>query len=313
MLAYAGKGQFLLERLDLSALILEMTALIQPSVPVKVALHFELEPNLPPIEADRVQVQQVFMNLVLNAVEAIGAESGQISIKTGLRAIDQPYLQRNPATAELSPGKYIYLEVSDTGCGMDPDTKARIFDPFFTTKFLGRGLGLAAVHGIVHAHKGAIAVSSAPGNGSCFTVLFPVPAQSSVLFDEPPDYPAPTGAGTVLVVDDDAGVRELAMKALTHRGYEVLLAVDGPDAIETLKRHPGDISLVVLDLTMPGMSGHEALPEIRKIRPAVNVLVSSGYDETETMALFKDQRVSGFIQKPYTLRRLAEMVKAALG
>jgi PAS domain S-box-containing protein len=312
MLAYAGKGRFLLERLDLSDLIPEMNGLIQPSIPKKIALHFELERNLPPIDADRSQVQQILMNLVLNASEAIGNDGGRISIKTGVRPIGERYIKLNPEAAELRPGTHVYLEVSDTGCGMDAATQARVFDPFFSTKFLGRGLGLAAVHGIVRSHKGAIEVSSAPGKGSCFTVLFPAAAQGALL--QPADYAAgANGTGTVLVVDDDAGVRELAMNALTHRGYHVLLANDGPDAVETLKRHPGDISLVILDLSMPGMSGQEALPEIRKIRPEINVLISSGYDETETMALFKDQWVSGFIQKPYTLRSLAEKVKAAMG
>ncbi len=315
MLAYAGKGRLMVERLHLPDLIPKMSELVQPSIPKKTILHLELERNwrLPAIEADRGQVQQIFMNLVLNASEAIGADGGLIWVKTGVREVDEKFIRRNPEVAGLSPGTYVYLEVSDTGCGMDPATKARIFDPFFTTKFLGRGLALAAVDGIVRSHKGGIMVTSEPGIGSCFTVLFPAAAQSADARQTVDDRPANAGPGTILVVDDDEGVRELTRHGLAHRGYEVLLANDGIEAIDILSRHSGDISVIVLDLSMPRMNGAEALPEIRKIRPGINVIISSGYNEAETMALFRDQPVSGFIQKPYTVRGLAEKIQSALG
>ncbi len=312
MLAYSGKGRFYVESLDLSELIPEMSGLVQPSIFKKIALHFELEPDLPPIEADRGQMQQVFMNLVLNAAEAIGSDAGLISVKTGVRDIDGQYIRRNHEAAELRPGKYVYLEVRDTGCGMEPATMAKIFDPFFSTKFTGRGLGLAAVGGIVRGHKGAIKVTSAPGKGSCFTVLLPA-GQRRKEQPQAADYLAvPQGKGTVLMVDDEEIVREMAKKALTRYGYEVLLASDGLEAIDILKRHPGGISLVVLDQSMPGMSGEEVLPELRRVRPGINVVVSSGYNEAETMALFRGHQVGGFIQKPYTSSGLAEKVKSVL-
>ena len=312
MLAYSGKGRFILEHLDLSELVPEMSRLVQPSIPKKIPLHFELDRDLPAIEADRGQMQQVVMNLVLNAAEAIGNNAGLISVKTGVQVVDERYLRRNPEAAELSPGKYVYLEVRDTGCGMAKATQERIFDPFFSTKFTGRGLGLAAVSGIVRGHKGAITVSSAPGKGSCFTILFPAaqaPTASRHAADAISDR---EGKGTILVVDDEQIVRAMAMKSLTRYGFEVLLANNGIEALDILKRHPGDISLVVLDLSMPGMSGEEVLPELRKIRPGIKVVVSSGYNEVETMAQFKGHSVSGFVQKPYTLDRLAEKVKSAL-
>ena len=312
MLAYAGKGRFFVERLDLSDLIPEMNGLIQPSISKKIAIHFELERNLPPIEADRSHLQQVFMNLVLNAAEAIGSNAGLISVRTAVEALDESYVRLHPEAAELCPGDYVCLEVRDTGCGMDAATKTRIFDPFFTTKFTGRGLGLAAVSGIVRAHKGTVRVTSTPGQGSCFTVMFPV-AKGAVAQPAADRHAAPGGTGTVLVVDDEPLVREFADRVLKRHGYDVLLAGDGLEAIDILKRHPGDIALVVLDLSMPGMSGEEVLPEIRKIRPRVKVVLSSGYNEAETMALFKGRQVAGFIQKPYTSSRLAEKVKTALG
>ena len=312
MLAYSGKGRFVLEPLGLSDLIPEMSGLVQPSISKKIALRFELEPDLPLVEADRGQVQQVFMNLVLNAAEAIGSNAGLISVKTGSQVVDEDYIRRNPGPAELRPGNYVCLEVRDTGCGMDEATKARIFDPFFTTKFTGRGLGLAAVAGIVRGHKGAITVSSAPGKGSCFMVLFPVAEGAATVSPVPAHHATLQGTGTILVVDDEEMLRVLAKKALERYGYKVLVVDGGLGVINVFKRHPGDISLVVLDLSMPGMGGEEALLELRKIRPHVKVVVSSGYSEAETMGLFAGQRVSAFLQKPFTSTQLAEKVKVAL-
>ena len=314
MLAYSGKGKFVVESLDLSALIPEISGLVRPSVSKKIALHFDLAAGLPPIEADRGQVQQVFMNLVLNAAEAIGSHNGLISIRTGVENVDRRYSLLHPEATELQPGRYVFLEVRDTGCGMDEATRAKIFDPFFSTKFTGRGLGLAAVSGIVRGHQGAIVVASAPGKGTCFTVLFPAASPSGV-------RPAKTslgeaalrGAGVILVVDDEPLVRQMAKLALERHGYTVLLAESGPAAIDVFRRYPGEIALVVLDLSMPQMSGEETLPELNKIRPGVKVVVSSGYSEAEAMNLFRGQRVVGFIQKPYNSKGLAEKVKVYIG
>jgi PAS domain S-box-containing protein len=312
LLAYAGKGRFVVEPLNLSTVIPEMIALVQPSIPKKVALHFELAPDLPLVEADRGQMQQVLMNLVFNAAEAVGNEVGAIHIRTGVRFVDAGYLQLHPEV-DLPGGKYIYLEVRDTGCGMDRATLSRIFDPFFTTKILGRGLGLSAVSGIIRSHKGAITIESAPGNGSSFTVLLPI-AESQVA---PPQAERPAVSvsqvtGVVLIVDDELLVREMAGKALRRQGFEVLLAASAAEAIDVLTRHSGEIPLVVLDLSMPGMGGEEVLPELRRIRPEIRVVVSSGYDEARTMELFRGQSVSGFIQKPYTANSLVEKILSVM-
>jgi len=196
---------------------------------------------------------------------------------------------------------------------MDADTKTKIFDPFYSTKFTGRGLGLAAVGGIVRVHKGAVKVASQPGSGSCFTIYFPVAEESP---QPPAALPAASaeqqGCATVLVVDDEEAVREIAKKALERRGYKVLSAASGLDAIDVYRRHRGDLSMVLLYLSMPGMSGQEALPELHKIRAYVPIVVSSGYSEEEAMRLFRGQRVSGFLQKPYTATRLAELVAGTL-
>jgi PAS domain S-box-containing protein len=306
MLAYSGQGRFYLEPLNLSDIVPEMLTLVQPSIPGKIELRLELERGLPPLEADRGQMQQVFMNLVLNAAEAIGVNAGLITVTSGLCEVD------GQALGGLPPGKYIRLEVRDTGCGMDDQTKAKIFDPFFSTKFVGRGLGLAAVSGIVRGHEGAITVTSAPGQGSCFSVLLPVAETAAAVAPVTPSAMNLSGSGTILVVDDEGVVREIAKHALERHGYHVLAADSGLAAIDVAKRHPGNITLILLDLSMPGMGGEEVLPELRKIRPNTRVVVSSGYSEAETMRLFAGQSVAGFLQKPFTSNGLAEKVKSAL-
>jgi len=313
MLAYSGKGRFLVEPLNFSEVIPEISGLVQPSISKKIALHLDLKAGLPPVEADRGQMQQVFMNLVLNAAEAIGSNAGLITVRTGVREIDDGYVRQRPEAVGLRPGAYVEIQVSDTGCGMDDATIARIFDPFFSTKFTGRGLGLAAVAGIVRGHKGAIEVGSKVGGGSQFKILFP--AAERVAEARPPaaGQTAFHGAGTILVVDDEEAVREVAKQALTRHGFSVLLAESGPAAIDVFKREPRPIALVLLDLSMPGMSGEEVLPELRRIRPEVKVVVSSGYAEAEAMRIFEGHRVSGFIQKPYTFVRLAEELQRTLG
>jgi two-component system, cell cycle sensor histidine kinase and response regulator CckA len=312
MLAYAGKGRFVLESLDLSALVRDIGELVRPSIPKKVAVHLDLAEDLPSVQADRGQAQQIVMNLVINAAEAIGSRDGLITVRTGTRLVDDRFVRLHPEAADLRPGKYVVLEVRDTGCGMDAAVKAKIFDPFFSTKFTGRGLGLAAVAGILRGHKGAIMVNSEPGRGSSFTVLFPSAAHPALRQEPVPRVPA-RGSGVVLVIDDEQVVRETAKQALERSGYTVLTAYGGLAGIDLLRRNPGSIDLVILDLSMPGMSGEETLPELRMIRPEVKVLVSSGYSEAEVLAMFQGQRVSGFVQKPYTSSGLAEKVKRVLG
>jgi PAS domain S-box-containing protein len=314
MLAYSGKGHFVIEPLSLRELLPEMSHLMRASVSKKIALNLvPPEWDVPAIRADRGQIQQVFMNLVLNAAEAIGSGGGMISVRTGVRDLDETQARSHPATAELPAGSYVFLEVRDTGCGIDEATQVKIFDPFFSTKFIGRGLGLAAVAGIVRGHKGAITVSSVPGQGSCFTVLFPALPRAVSATPVPAPEARLSGAGTILVVDDEEVVRTMAAKVLERHGYRVLLASSGPEAIDLCKRHVGEIVAVVLDLSMPGMSGEEVLPELRKVRPSAKFLISSGYSEAEAMRMFQGQTVAGFIQKPYTSKRLAEHLKTAIG
>jgi PAS domain S-box-containing protein len=293
LLAYSGKGRHFLQKVELSALLRGMGGLIEAAVPRKIALQFRLAPGLPSIEADANQLQQVVMNLVSNAIEAIGDAAGRITISTG-------------SDADSS----LYLEIADDGCGMDAETKSRIFDPFFTTKFTGRGLGLAAVAGIARGHKAGIQVSSAVGEGSTFRVTFPCEAPVMA----PPAAPAPTKSDkvTVLVVDDESMVRRIAQASLEIRGYRVLLATNGLEAIQMVETHP-EIAVVLLDLTMPVMSGEEAIDLIVAARPGVQVIVSTGYGQREAAARFSRKHVHGFLHKPYTSRQLADKIEALVG
>ncbi len=312
LLAYAGKGQFVLEEVDLSSLVADILSLIRTSIPRSVRLHLALKPNLPAACGDGTQLQQLIMNLIINAAEAIGGQPGTIRINTGLQEISQYYIERNPMAADrdLAPGTYVYVEVRDTGCGMDEETKSRIFDPFFTTKFTGRGLGLAAVQGIVRGHRGVIELHSAPGRGTTFKVLFPAVAahdrhRRHEVLDE--DL---SGSGTILVMDEDDLICRMARSVLERYGYAVLLAANGQQAIDVFCRNAEEIAAVLLDVSLPELSGIATFEEIRALRPDMPVLVSSGYPESDVMRQFPAGAAPLFIQKPFTPRRIVEMIKA---
>jgi PAS domain S-box-containing protein len=311
LLAYAGKGQIVMEPVDLSQLVREAADLIRSSIPNKITLHLDLADELPAVRADHGQINQIFMNLAINASEAIGSGPGMISIRTMIRDLDQGSLT-GLAGAELRPGMHVCLEVADNGSGMDEETRAKVFDPFFTTKFLGRGLGLAAVAGIVRSHGGGIRVQSEPGRGSLFTVLLPVAEGEVAVAGAEPVAQQQRGEGTILLIDDEEIVLETAKSALERRGYEVLVAASGPAALRLFQREAARVTLVVLDLSMPGMGGDEVLPALRQIRPDVRVVVSSGYSQDQAMKYFQGQSGVGFIQKPHTAVQLAAEVKRAI-
>jgi len=313
MLAYSGKGRFVIREVNLSETVREITGLIRTSIPRKVQLDLNLAEDLPPVEADPSQIQQLIMNLVINGAEAVGENAGAVRVTTGVEDVSAAPLQGYLGMDVLGPGRYVCLEVHDSGVGMDERTKARIFDPFFTTKFTGRGLGLAAVSGIVRSHHGALKVDSAPGAGSTFRVLFPAApagvAAKAPVVEARADL---RGAGTILVADDEEMVRRTAKAALEHYGYAVVTAENGLQALETVDRMRSGIALVLLDLTMPVMSGEETFERLRALEPGLKVIVTSGHSETEAIRRFGPQGVTSFIQKPFTPARLAEKVKAVL-
>lgn len=317
MLAYSGKGRFEIRVIDLSATVEETSRLLEVSISKGVILKYELAENLPSVEADVAQMQQVIMNLVLNASDAIGKKSGVISICTGMMQADAAYLTQTSIDDHLPDGRYVYLEVSDTGVGMDKQTQARLFEPFFTTKFTGHGLGMSAVQGIVRGHKGAIKVYSELGRGSTFKVLFPMSEletdrENISKYAISSEKNALKFRGTVLIIDDEESVRETASMMLEDMGFDILTAVDGEDGVNIYRAHQTEIVAVLLDMTMPKLDGKACFRELRRINENVKVILSSGYNEQEATSLFTGKGLAGFIQKPYSPDFLAEKIQIAL-
>ncbi len=313
MLAYAGKGRFVIQNLDLSALVRETTYLLQCSIGKGVVLKYELAEGLPAVKADATQLRQIVMNLVINASEAIGKKSGIVRIATGVVHADRAYLDGMVIGPDLPEGECVYLQVSDTGSGMTPETLERIFDPFFTTKFTGRGLGLAAVLGIVRGHQGALKIYTEEGKGTAFKILLPCtdgPAVAPVILDTGMELWR--GSGTVLVVDDEPTVRVTAARMLESIGFSVLTANDGREAVARFRAEAAGIRAVLLDLTMPHLDGEGTFRELRLLQPDVRVLLMSGFNEQEAISGFVGKGLAGFLQKPFRVESLRARLKEIL-
>ncbi len=319
MLAYSGKGRFIVKPMDLSVEVEENLHILRASISKNVALDLHLEEDLPPIYADEGQIQQVVMNLITNASEAIGEAEGAIAIKTGVTHCTAQDLARSQLEEKPEPGDFIFLEIRDTGCGMDKETIKRAFDPFFSTKFTGRGLGMSAVLGIMQAHKGALEIESAPGEGARIRVLFPVaepPEDLPMAEAYEPETPEPSKkkgldkwSGTFLVVDDEAPLRELGQKVLNRFGFDTIVACDGQEAVEIFEEKADEIVAVLLDLTMPRMDGVAAFQAMREIRPDVKVILCSGFSENEAMQRFPGQKLAGYVHKPYRITTLRSEIE----
>jgi PAS domain S-box-containing protein len=314
MLAYSGRRQLAVSAMDINAVVGEMSQLLEVSVSKKTAVNYELAANLPAIEADATQLQQIVMNLIVNASEAIGEKRGTIRVSTGVMECDGEYWNNAFFSSEdMGEGVYVYFEISDTGCGMDEETKRRIFDPFFTTKFTGRGLGLATVLGITRSHKGAIELYTEPGEGTTFRLLFPAIQQPAELLAR--DAPVPEGwrgTGTILLVDDEESVLEVGGMMLERVGFEVRTAKDGREALEVFRQHQADIVCVVLDMMMPNMGGEETLRELLRIQEDVKVLLSSGFHEQDVTERLSRASFVGFLEKPYTVDTLIGQLRHVL-
>jgi len=314
MLAYSGRGRFEVQPLDLNHAVTEIGHLLSVSISKTAKLEFRLEAGLPPIDADAAQLQQVVMNLVTNASDAIGEGSGTIRIRTGLMELDAATIASDFPTQSLHPGTYVLLESADTGSGMSEAVLAKIFDPFFTTKAKGRGLGLSAMLGILKGHQGGIRIQSRPGEGSKFQLFFPrsdlaIPTAAA---NKTPEL---TGLkGRILLVDDEVEIREASAMDLTLHGLSVVEAKDGLDALEQVRQAQSPFDLVVMDLSMPRMDGRTAFLELRKLDPTLPVILSSGYDEADCSESFATHQPNAFIHKPYRLaelrRKVAEVLKA---
>ena len=312
MLAYSGRGHFVVRPTDFNALVRENLPLLEVALPKSVRLEARLASDLPPVEADIGQIQQVLMNLVINAAEAIGERGGRVIVATGTREVAADDAALWQASGQpLAPGLYVSLEVRDDGPGMDPGTVDRIFEPFFTTKFTGRGLGLAAVLGVVRGHRGALSVDSAPGRGTGFLLLF-APGREAAAESGALASALRTEPVTLLIVDDEEVVRDMVSEVLANEGVKVLCAADGARGVEIFRERWRDIDAVLLDLSMPGLSGEQTYARLYEIDPSVKVILSSGYDHPEATRRFGDGGLTGFIQKPYRPQQLVAEIDRCL-
>jgi two-component system, cell cycle sensor histidine kinase and response regulator CckA len=324
LLAYSGKGAFVVRHLDLSTEVREMATLLRTSISKQATLDWELAPDLPAVSADPTQIRQIVMNLITNASDALGESGGTITLRTGvadLEELEQQRFGRPPHgedPAERAGGPLVYLEIGDTGQGMSPDTLSRIFDPFFSTKFSGRGLGLAAVMGIVRSHRGFIRIRTELGKGTAFRVLFPAVRGIAPKFQKPSAERSEwRGSGTILVVEDEEGVREVAERMLQDIGFETIGAEDGRHALDLMDEVGDRVTAVLLDLSMPRMGGAETFRRLREMKPDLPILMMSGYTEQVVAPQFTNSGpgTTGFLQKPFlaedliaVLRRFAESV-----
>jgi PAS domain S-box-containing protein len=306
MLAYSGKGRFKVKPQNLSVLVRDIEHLMRATVSGRGALELDLAGELPSVEGDAAQIQQVVMNLVTNAAEAFGDRPGTLRVATARVDLDEDRLRREFPAQSLDPGPHVMLEVEDTGQGMAPEVLARIFDPFFSTKVRGRGLGLSALMGILRGHRAGIRVRSAPGQGSLFQVLFP--ATDAPALAAPGAVPVPEAAlrGRVLLVDDEPVILDSMGAALENMGFEVVPAHDGVEALERFQE--GRPDLVIMDLTMPRMDGATAFGRMQELDPRVPVILSSGYDRQA----LEGARPAAFVQKPYRFQELKDLVREVM-
>ncbi|MDW8213652.1 MAG: histidine kinase N-terminal 7TM domain-containing protein [Roseiflexaceae bacterium] len=313
LLAYAGRGSNQCTEVDLTGIVESMADVLRISVGGQTRLELQLDSHLPTFQADSSQIQQIVLNLILNAAEALPPDGGIIRLRTGVRFCDEAFLAMNRVDDQLPPGDYLVLEVADTGCGMDEETQRRMFDPFFTTKTMGRGLGMSAVLGIVRNHHGGIIVDSAPGRGTTISVLFPpslIEGKRAAPIDQEPT--ATPERATILVVDDEADVRDVTARLLIHLGFRVIAVADAEAATQALKEHMSDIACVVLDANLGGVDGPGALRALRDLAPHVAVIVASGYSQRDILDRFADAAIDGFLQKPYQMTELYGAIQRAL-
>ena len=314
MLVYSGRSPRTIGRIEMNELVSSMAELASASFSKKIALGVSLDPALASIAADRAQMQQLVLNLLTNAAEAIGDAVGTISVRTEAVTIGEGQVASSVPGKHVAAGRYVRLEVEDSGCGMSEEVLARIFEPFFSTKGTGRGLGLAAMLGILRGHRAGLAITSKVGEGTRFSVYLPADLDASQLEDEEPrvspSAPPPAGA-VILVVDDEAALRQATRELLVADGHRVLEACDGVEAIDVLSRHAPEVALVILDVHMPRMGGREALAELRVLDPNVPILLTSGYDAHEALEGLGELGVE-FLPKPSSVDALRAAVERAL-
>ncbi|MFT4713392.1 MAG: signal transduction histidine kinase/CheY-like chemotaxis protein [Candidatus Azotimanducaceae bacterium] len=313
LLAYSGKGRFIVQPVDLSNIVKDMSQLLEISSTGKAVIQYNLAGGLPSTQADETQIKQIVMNLILNAVEAVDSESGRVHITTGAQYCDQSYLDSRWIKFDIEPGEYVFVEVSDNGVGMTEETRARLFEPFYTTKFTGRGLGMSAVQGIVKGHSGAIILYSEPGSGTTFKVLLPSNKEKLEKMAKSVSSKYHDGnQQMILVIDDDEEVRNTIKHVLSRHGYVAALAENGEVGIQLFEQFKDELRLVLIDLTMPGIGGSEVFRQMRTFSTDVPAILMSGYNEQDATQHLVGRGLAGFLPKPFMIDQLMSKVEEAL-
>ena len=315
MLAYAGKANLSKVPIQLAELVNEMVRMSRSSVAQNVMIISDLAAKIPILTGDASQLRQITMNLMINAAEAIGESQGEVHVSLKKTTVLNDQQERDHLGAIIPPGRYACLEVTDNGCGMDKETRQRIFEPFFTTKFTGRGLGMAAVLGIIKAHQGALQVTSRQGQGTTFIVFLLIPSSETAAGQTSPELCSPEswqGKGTVLLVEDEEIVRCVAEEMLETLGFTVIQATNGQEALDLYQQHTKDIALVVTDIGMPIMDGYELFNKLKGQAPDLPIILSSGFGERVVFSRISAGAVAGFLSKPYSANQLREMLRSAV-
>ncbi|MGE0432143.1 MAG: ATP-binding protein [Planctomycetota bacterium] len=312
MLAYAGVDRTDVRSLDLNVLIAEVTHLLKSAISRNATVSFNLANDLPKVQGDSSQLRQVMMNLVTNASDAIGDAPGEVCISSGTSRLTEADIADMDFHEGLQAGPFVWFEVADDGCGMAPETKANIFDPFFTTKFTGRGLGLAAVLGILRAHAAGVRITSRPGSGSVFRVFLSPDASTAHPESRPVEETRWRGSGLVLIVDDNTSARTVCSRMVERLGFSVITCEDGVEAVDAFRQHHESLRLVMLDLTMPRLGGAGAFEQMMAINPRIPVLLCSGYTNQDGDPRFDHPSLKAFVRKPYRIADLARTIEEAL-
>ncbi|MFW5740225.1 MAG: response regulator [Myxococcota bacterium] len=316
MLAFSGKGSFVLTQIDFRRVIQDSADLLRASLSKRIDLDITLADELPLVEADLGQIQQLMLNLIANASDAIGGDAGKVTIQVGSEVLDEATLAANRVSTEVKPGRYVVLGITDTGCGMNRETLDKLFDPFFSTKGPGRGMGMAALLGIVRAHQGAVLVQSGPGAGTRIRIAFQ-PSEPLRSTSAPPSSSAGAASsrsrpGYVLVVDDEDVVRRVCSRFVERLGFPTLSASDGEEAVEVFRKRHKELSCVILDMSMPRLGGVGALQKMKTIDATVPVILSSGYSEDQLAEVAAKGDLAGFITKPYDMDAFSRVLKEAV-
>jgi PAS domain S-box-containing protein len=313
MLAYAGQTQFVQSQVDMTALVDDMLGMLKSTLPQNVDIKPYLTGDIPSIEGDAGQLRQIVMNLIINASEAIGEEQGDIRIVLAKTRIVSGETEKDYMDRAITAGSYLCLEVTDSGCGMDDETKQRIFEPFYTTKFVGRGLGMPAVLGIITSHGGALQFTSQPGRGSAFRVYLPVkesePSDETPKNDESETW---RGGGTILLAEDEEQIQQIAKELLEALGFKVIAASNGSEALQLYRNNAEEIRLVVTDMGMPLMDGYQLLRELKKINPALPIIISSGFGDVDITSRIAEGTAAGFLSKPYRFDQLQKVLRGVV-